>query len=111
MVYAIDCGIVINPNIVEELREGGIEFGLMAELKKGITNENGRVQQSNFHDYPLLRMNEMAVVEVHILSQDPIPFGVGEMGIPPTAPSVLNAVYTATGKYINHLPIQPDDLL
>jgi CO/xanthine dehydrogenase Mo-binding subunit len=90
--------------------EGGIVFGLTAALKAGVTIENGRVQQSNFHDYPILQMSEMPVIEVHIIESDNPPTGIGEMGVPPIAPAVANAVYAATGKRVRHIPIRPEDL-
>ena len=111
VVCAVDCGLVINPNMVEEQIEGGIVFGLGAALKSSITFENGRAQQSNFHDYPILPMSEMPAVEVHILSSDRPPSGVGEMSIPAIAPAVFNAVYAATGKRIRHMPMRASDIL
>jgi len=111
VVCAVDCGTVINPDTVKAQMEGGIVFGLTAALKAGITIEKGRAQQSNFHDYPLLPMDEMPVVEVHIVPSNERPTGIGEMGVPPIAPAVANAVFAATGKRIRHLPIRPQDLL
>lgn len=110
VVCAVDCGTVVNPDTVAAQMEGGIVFGLTAALKPGITLEAGRVQQSNFHDHPLLRMDEMPVVEVHIVPSDEAPSGIGEMGVPPIAPAVANAVFHATGRRIRHLPILPEDL-
>jgi isoquinoline 1-oxidoreductase beta subunit len=110
VVCAIDCGIVINPDMVEAQMEGGILFGLTAALKGEITLENGRVQQGNFHDYPLWRIDEMPEVEVHIVDSEREPQGVGEMAVPPILPALLNAVYAATGKRIRHIPIRPEDL-
>jgi isoquinoline 1-oxidoreductase beta subunit len=111
VVCAVDCGIVTNPSMVKEQMEGGIVFGLTAALKKAITVENGRVQQSNFNDYPLLRMDEMPQVEVHIIPSDAPPSGVGEMGVPPTAPALANAIYNAIGIRVRRLPIRPEDLI
>jgi isoquinoline 1-oxidoreductase beta subunit len=111
VVCAVDCGLVINPNMVEEQMEGGIVFGLSAALKGRITFENGRAQQSNFHDYPILTISEMPEVEVYILDSDRPPSGVGEMSIPVIAPAVFNAVYAATGKRIRHMPLRAADLL
>jgi CO/xanthine dehydrogenase Mo-binding subunit len=111
VVCAVDCGLVINPGMVEEQMEGGIAFGLTAVLKNAIIIENKRVQQSNFHDYPLLRMDEMPQIEVYIVPSDREPSGVGEMGGPPIAPAVLNAVFAATGKRIRRLPIRKEDFL
>jgi len=110
VVCAIDCGTVINPDNVEAQMEGGIVFGLTAVLKGEITIENGRVQQSNLHDYPLLRMDEMPAIEVYIVPSDRNPSGVGEMGVPPIIPAVLNAVFDATGKRIRRLPIRTETL-
>ncbi|UCD42520.1 MAG: xanthine dehydrogenase family protein molybdopterin-binding subunit, partial [Chloroflexota bacterium] len=108
---AIDCGLVINPDMVAAQMEGGIAWGLTAALKSGIEFENGRVLQSNFDDYPLLRMDEMPQVETHIVPSDRRPTGVGEMGVPPVAPAVFNAIYNATGKRIRQMPLQLEDLL
>jgi isoquinoline 1-oxidoreductase beta subunit len=109
-VGAIECGIVINPDIVKAQVEGGIVMGLTAALKGEITLKNGRVQQSNFYDYPLLRFDEMPTIEVYIVPSDRDPSGVGEMGVPPTPPALLNAVFAATGKRIRKLPVRPEDL-
>jgi isoquinoline 1-oxidoreductase beta subunit len=110
VVCAVDCGTVINPDTVVAQMEGGIAFGLTAALKAAVTVENGRAQQSNFHDYPLLRMDEMPPVEVYIVPSDARPTGIGEMGVPPIAPAVANAVYAATGKRVRRLPIRAEDL-
>lgn len=110
VVAAVDCGQVINPDNVAAQIEGGIAFGLTAALKAEATLEDGRIQQSNFHDYPILQINEMPLVEVHIVESDQRPSGMGEMGVPPIAPAVANAVFSATGKRIRHIPIKPEDL-
>jgi isoquinoline 1-oxidoreductase beta subunit len=110
VVCAIDCGIVVNPDTVVAQMEGGIVYGLSAALKREITVEDGRVQQSNFHDYPMLRMEEMPLVEVHILPSDKSPQGVGEMSVPPIIPALVNAVHDATGIRIRRLPIRPEDI-
>lgn len=106
VVCAIECGLVINPNMVREQMEGGIAFGLSAAFKGAITLEAGRIQQSNFNDYPILTMPEMPLVEVHILESDRDPSGVGEMGVPPAAPAALNAIYQLTGERIRRLPFE-----
>jgi len=111
VVCVVDCGIAINPDMVKEQMEGGIVFALTAALKSKITIENGRVQQSNFHNYPILRMDEMPLVEVHIVPGSEPPTGVGEMSGPPLTPAVANAVFNATGKRVRHIPILPADLL
>jgi isoquinoline 1-oxidoreductase beta subunit len=105
VVCAIDCGMVVNPDTVGAQMQSGIVYGLSAALSGEITIENGRVQQSNFHDYPVLRMPDMPVVEVYIISNEEPPMGVGEPGVPPIAPAVTNAIFAATGKRIRRLPI------
>jgi isoquinoline 1-oxidoreductase subunit beta len=110
VVCAVDCGIVVNPNNVAAQMEGAIAFGLTAALKAQATIKKGRVQQSNFHDFPILRMDEMPVIEVYIVPSDRRSSGIGEMGVPPIAPAVANAIFAATGKRIRHIPIQPEDL-
>jgi isoquinoline 1-oxidoreductase beta subunit len=106
IVCAIDCGTVVNPDTVRAQMEGGIVFGLSAALHGAITLANGRVQQSNFHDYPILRMNEMPSIEVYIVPSKEPPTGVGEPGVPPVSPAVANAIFAASGKRIRELPIQ-----
>lgn len=107
VVCAVDCGRAVNPDNIAAQMEGGIAFGLTAALKAEATVRNGRIQQSNFHDCPVLRMDEMPVVEVHIVPSDRFPTGIGEMGVPPV---VANAVFAATGNRIRHIPIKPEDL-
>jgi CO/xanthine dehydrogenase Mo-binding subunit len=111
VVCAIDCGLVVNPDMVTAQMESGIVWGLTAALKGSIDIENGSVLQSNFADYPILKIDEMPQVEVHLVSRDRRPTGVGEMGVPPAAPAVLNAIFSATGKRIRHIPVQPQDLI
>jgi isoquinoline 1-oxidoreductase beta subunit len=110
VVCAVDCGQVVNPDNVAAQMEGGIVFGLTAALKAESVLKDGRMQESNFHDYPILRMDEMPLVEVHIIENDKSSSGIGEMGVPPIAPAVANAVFAATGKRIRHIPIRPADL-
>lgn len=105
VVCAVDCGIVINPDIVAAQIESAIVFGLSAALYGEITLESGRVKQRNYDDYPILRMDEMPAVETHIIAEgDPVG-GIGEAGTPTIAPAVCNAVFALTGKRIRKLPI------
>jgi isoquinoline 1-oxidoreductase beta subunit len=110
VVCAVDCGTAINPEGVRAQMESGIIFGLTAVLYGEITFENGKVQQRNFHDYKMLRMNEAPLIEVHILESGEKMGGAGEPGTPPIAPAVVNAIYAATGKRVRKLPLQPSDL-
>jgi CO/xanthine dehydrogenase Mo-binding subunit len=105
VVCGVDCGRVINPDSVIAQMQGGVVFGLSAALKDEITFENGRVQQRNFHDYQMVRMNEAPEIEVHIMPSTEAPTGVGEPGVPPVAPAVANAIFAATGKRVRRLPI------
>jgi isoquinoline 1-oxidoreductase beta subunit len=110
VVCAIDCGQVVNPDTIKAQMEGCVVFGLTAALYGEISFENGKVKQRNFHDYRMVRMNEMPVVEVHIMDSKEKMGGVGEPGVPPVAPAVVNALFTLTGKRVRKLPLQPDDL-
>jgi isoquinoline 1-oxidoreductase beta subunit len=110
VVCAVDCGKIVNPDTIKAQMEGGIAFGLTAALKAEATLKNGRIQQSNFHDYPILRMDEMPVVEVYIVESEAQPTGIGEMGVPPIAPAIANAVFAATGVRVRHIPIRAEDL-
>jgi isoquinoline 1-oxidoreductase beta subunit len=102
---AVDCGVAVNPDVIRAQMEGGIGFGLSAALYGKITLKDGVVEQSNFHDYPLLRINEMPVVDVHIVPSTGKPSGVGEPGVPVIAPAVANALAAATGKRLRTLPL------
>ena len=108
---AIDCGLVINPDGVKAQMESAIVYGLTSTLKGEITIEKGAVVQSNFHDFELLRIDEMPKVNVYIVKSAEPPGGAGEPGLPPVAPAVANAVFAATGKRIRRLPIKPEDLI
>jgi isoquinoline 1-oxidoreductase beta subunit len=110
VVCAVDCGRVVNPDIVAAQMEGGIIFGLAAALKGEITLARGRVQQRNFNDYQLLRMNEAPAIEVHIVPSAEPPTGVGEPGVPPIAPAVANAIFAATGRRVRRLPVRASDV-
>ncbi|MEL4179341.1 xanthine dehydrogenase family protein molybdopterin-binding subunit [Roseateles sp. PN1] len=106
VVAAVDCGQTVNPQTIARQIEGAIVYGLTAALYGQITLKDGRVEQSNFHDYPVLRMNEMPKVEVHIIPSMAAPGGIGEPGTPPIAPAVTNAIFAATGVRIRKLPIE-----
>jgi isoquinoline 1-oxidoreductase beta subunit len=106
VVCAVDCGVAVNPAVIRAQMESGIAFGLTAALHGAITLKNGEVEQSNFHDYAPLRMNEMPRVEVHIVPSNAKPTGVGEPATPVIAPAVANAVFAATGKRVRTLPIR-----
>jgi isoquinoline 1-oxidoreductase subunit beta len=105
VVCAVDCGPVVNPSIVEAQMQSAIVYGLTAALWGEITIDKGQVQQSNFHNYRMLRMAEMPVVEVHIVPSTDSQGGVGEPGTPPIAPAVCNAIFALNGKRIRKLPI------
>jgi isoquinoline 1-oxidoreductase beta subunit len=107
---AVDCGRTVNPNTVAAQLEGAVGFALTAVLYGAITLKEGRVQQSNFHDYRMLRIHEMPEVAVHIVPSEEPSSGVGEPGVPPLAPAVCNALFALTGKRIRRLPIQAEDL-
>jgi len=105
VVCVVNCGIAVNPDVIRAQMEGGIGFGLSAALYGAITIKDGGVLQSNFHDYPVLRINEMPAIEVHIVASTEKPTGVGEPGVPPIAPAVANALAAATGKRLRKLPL------
>jgi isoquinoline 1-oxidoreductase beta subunit len=111
MYCAINCGLAINPAGIISQVESCIAMGLSVVLCDEITFRNGRVVQTGLHDYPILRMDQMPVVEVSILESDDHPQGVGEPPIPPVAPAVMNAIYDATGIRVRHLPVRTVDLV
>lgn len=102
---AIDCGVAVNPLMIAAQMESGIAFGLSAALQGKITFKDGRVQQSNYHDYPALRLPDMPVVDTHVVASSEKPGGVGEPGLPPIAPAVANAVFALTGQRLRSLPL------
>jgi isoquinoline 1-oxidoreductase beta subunit len=106
VVCAVDCGPVVNPDGVEAQMQSGIVYGLSAALYGEITFRDGRVEQSNFHDYPVLRLHEMPRVEVHIAKSNEKMGGAGEPGTPPIAPAVANALFALTGKRLRSLPLR-----
>src|SRR5271166_1035050 len=110
VVAAVDCGRVVNPETIRAQIEGAIIYGLTAALKGEITIANGRVEQANFNDYDMVRINETPLVEVHIVESKDGPGGIGEPGTPPIAPAVCNAIFAATGKPVRQLPIRAEDL-
>jgi isoquinoline 1-oxidoreductase beta subunit len=105
VVCAVDCGQFVNPDTIEAQMQSGIVYGLTAALNGKITLKEGRVQEGNFDDYRLLRLDQMPEVEVHMVASGEAPGGIGEPGTPPIAPAVCNAIYAATGKRIRQLPI------
>ena len=106
VLCVVDCGRVVNPDVVRAQMEGGIMYGLTAALHGDLEVENGAIRQSNFHDYPILRMNEAPAVEVVMVDSAEHPSGVGEPGVPPIAPAVTNAVFAATGQRLRSLPLR-----
>jgi isoquinoline 1-oxidoreductase beta subunit len=96
--------------MLEAQVEGGVIFGLTSALYDEITIENGRVQQSNFDNYPMIRIADAPRVEVHIIPSHEAPGGIGEPGVPSTAPAVANAIFAATGKRLRRLPFQTKQL-
>jgi isoquinoline 1-oxidoreductase subunit beta len=109
VVTGIDCGRMVNPDIVRAQLEGCAIYGLSHGLKQKITIDKGGVVQSNFHDYELLRMHEAPVIETVLVQSDADPSGVGEPGVPPIAPAVANAVFAATGKRLRRMPLSLED--
>ena len=105
VVCAIDCGLSVNPDSLAAQMESAISFGLGAAMHSEITFKDGMVEQSNFHDYKVMRINDMPKVEVHIVLSTEKMGGAGEPGLPPVAPAVTNAIFAATGKRIRSLPI------
>ncbi|HEU4376087.1 MAG TPA: molybdopterin cofactor-binding domain-containing protein, partial [Telluria sp.] len=106
VVCAIDCGIAVNPNIIAQQMESAVLFGLSAALAGEITIKDGRVEQTNFHDYQVLRMGQAPEVETIIISSAEPPEGVGEPGTPPIAPAVANALFLLTGQRLRSLPLR-----
>jgi isoquinoline 1-oxidoreductase beta subunit len=106
VVCAVDCGFPVNPQLIVQQMESGIVFGLSAALFGEITFDKGAVQQSNFHDQPVLRMDQCPVVETHIVPSTEHPEGVGEPGLPPIAPAVANALFALTGQRLRTLPLK-----
>jgi isoquinoline 1-oxidoreductase beta subunit len=106
VVCAVDCGTVVNPDTVKAQTEGGIIFGISGALWGEVTLKNGRVEQSNFHDVRVMRINEAPAVEVHLVRSGAAPGGIGEPGTAVTGAAIANAVFAATGKRIRKLPLE-----
>jgi isoquinoline 1-oxidoreductase beta subunit len=111
IVCAVDCGTAINPDNIRSQVEGAVGFALSAALQGEITLKEGRVEQGNFDGYPLLRIGDMPVVEVHIVPSTAAPSGIGEPGVPPVAPAVANAIAAATGKRLRRMPFNAAELV
>jgi CO/xanthine dehydrogenase Mo-binding subunit len=107
IVCAVDCGRIVNPDIVRAQIESGVVYGISGALWGEVTLKNGRVEQSNFHNYRVLRMNEAPPIEVHLVRNGEAPGGIGEPGTAVTAAALNNAIYAATGKRLRKLPLQP----
>jgi CO/xanthine dehydrogenase Mo-binding subunit len=104
VVMALDCGVAVNPDVVAQQLQGGINYGLSAALTSKITIRHGRVEQSNFNDFTVLRLADAPKIEVHLVPSTETPTGVGELGVPPIAPAVGNAIFALTGKRVRSLP-------
>src|SRR6185312_788389 len=105
VVCAIDCGTIVNPDTVQAQIQSGIIFGATASLYGEITLKNGRVEQTNFDNYQMMRMNETPVIEVYMVKSSEPPGGMGETGTSAIVPAIANAVYAATGKRLHKMPI------
>jgi isoquinoline 1-oxidoreductase beta subunit len=110
LVCVVDTGVVVNPDTVMAQLQGGLVFGLTAALYGKITLDKGRVQQSNFHDYRMLRIDETPPLEIHIIPSGEAPGGIGEAGTVAAAPALANAIFAATGKRLRSLPVDRDFL-
>jgi isoquinoline 1-oxidoreductase beta subunit len=110
VVCAVDCGRAVDPDGVKAQVEGAVVYGLSAALKGAITIAEGRVQEGNFDAFDVLRIDEMPAVEVHLVPSSADPTGIGEPGLPPVAPAVMNAIFAVTGRRLRRLPIRPEDL-
>jgi isoquinoline 1-oxidoreductase beta subunit len=110
VVCAVDCGTAVNPDTVRAQIQGAVIFGITAALHGEITLKDGRVEQTNFDTYEMLRINEAPAVEVHIVQSSEPPGGMGEPGTSAIAPAVTNAIFAATGKRLRKLPIDTEAL-
>jgi isoquinoline 1-oxidoreductase beta subunit len=107
----VDCGIVVNPDGVRAQIEGSLLFGISNALKERATFANGAIVQSNFHDYQVLRMDEVPEVEVYVVESTAFPTGVGEPGTTTIAPALSNAIFAATGARVRSVPLLPERVL
>lgn len=106
VVTVIDCGMTVSPDNVKAQTESNIVYGLTAAVKDGITFVKGKAEQSNFHNYKMIRIQETPLMEIHIMENDENPSGTGEPGLPPLAPALANAIFVLTGKRIRTLPLK-----
>jgi isoquinoline 1-oxidoreductase beta subunit len=110
VVCAVDCGTIVNPDTVQAQIQGAIVFGITAALHGEITLKDGRVEQSNFHTYPMQRINEAPAIEVYLVRNGEAPGGMGEAGTSAIVPAVTNAIFAVTGKRVRKLPVDPTAL-
>ncbi len=110
VICAVDCGRSVNPDAVRAQIQGGAIFGITVTLYGEITIKQGRVEQTNFDSYQILRINEAPVIEVYLIDSEEAPGGIGEPGTAAIAPAVVNAIYAATGKRLSKLPIDSAEL-
>ena len=111
IIFVADCGQIINPNLARQQVEGSILFGLNAVLKGEINAKNGEIIQSNFDDYPMMKLKETPKIKIHFIQSQESPAGIGEIGTPLIGPVVANAVFAASGKRLRRLPIRLKDLV
>jgi isoquinoline 1-oxidoreductase subunit beta len=105
VICAVDCGTLVNPDTVRAQMQSGIIFGITAALYGEVTLKNGRVEQSNFDTYQMLRMNEAPAIEVYVVQSSAAPGGIGEAGTSAIVPAISNAIFAATGKRLRKMPI------
>jgi isoquinoline 1-oxidoreductase subunit beta len=110
VVCALDSGVIVNPDTVRAQVQSAVIFGISGALYGQATLKNGRIEQSNFHDVRVLRINEAPQIEIHIVASTEAPGGMGEPGTSCLAPAVTNAIFAATGKRVRKLPVDPDQL-
>lgn len=104
VVCAIDCGTVVNPDTVQAQVQSGVVFGATAALYGEITLKNGRVEQTNFDTYQMMRMSEVPPIDIHVVKSSAVPGGVGETGTSLIVPAIANAIFAATGKRLRKMP-------